>query len=469
MKRITCEMCGSTDLLKKDGLFECQSCGTKYTVEEAKKMMVEGTVQVEGTVKIDSTNKINNLIKNAKILYKDDKTKEAYNLFGEVLNIDTENYIAIAYRGLCSAWETTVSSPKLLDAIKGVARSFEIAEKELGLTEKYVEFIKEIMDETHKIIIACMNLYDNHYTNALNRSNEQLKELQNSLSRSGLYADTHWYAKRANEEKRILDNSVDNAVTGIHMTLTAANILFIKVNNNRTRPLLSSKDLEKIKEYIQETMIVPKKYLKLDIEQCKVSLGMLIKIEDDIKKKEQEEREAFFKQHPERKKELDEILEKCGKESKENEKKLIANKKRLDEITEIIETKTRNFKEDIKKLEKENKNFEDKIDSLGMFKIKEKRTLYDKIDENNKTIEDLKSKIDKTEKMINKEHEKEIIEINKITKECKRESRRIAKVLEETSIELFGESDIHTYECENCGAILAEHDKVCPECGIEFE
>ena len=76
MKRITCEMCGSTDLVKKDGLFECQSCGTKYSVEEAKKMMVEGTVNVEGTVKIDDTNKINNLIKNAKTLFKDGKTEE---------------------------------------------------------------------------------------------------------------------------------------------------------------------------------------------------------------------------------------------------------------------------------------------------------------------------------------------------------------------------------------------------------
>ena len=41
MKRLVCEMCGSNDLLKKDGVFECQSCGTKYTVEEAKKMMVK--------------------------------------------------------------------------------------------------------------------------------------------------------------------------------------------------------------------------------------------------------------------------------------------------------------------------------------------------------------------------------------------------------------------------------------------
>lgn len=37
MKQLTCEMCGSTDLIKQDGVFICQSCGTKYSIEEAKK------------------------------------------------------------------------------------------------------------------------------------------------------------------------------------------------------------------------------------------------------------------------------------------------------------------------------------------------------------------------------------------------------------------------------------------------
>lgn len=53
MKQLTCEMCGSADLVKQDGLFVCQNCGCKYSVEEAKKMMVEGTVEVTGTVAID--------------------------------------------------------------------------------------------------------------------------------------------------------------------------------------------------------------------------------------------------------------------------------------------------------------------------------------------------------------------------------------------------------------------------------
>lgn len=37
MRQLTCEMCGGTDLVKDGGVFICQTCGCKYTVEEAKK------------------------------------------------------------------------------------------------------------------------------------------------------------------------------------------------------------------------------------------------------------------------------------------------------------------------------------------------------------------------------------------------------------------------------------------------
>ena len=40
MKQLTCEICGSTDLIKQDGLFVYQTCGCKYSVEEAKKIMI---------------------------------------------------------------------------------------------------------------------------------------------------------------------------------------------------------------------------------------------------------------------------------------------------------------------------------------------------------------------------------------------------------------------------------------------
>lgn len=46
MQAIKCELCGSNQLIKKDGFFQCEHCGTKYTLEEAKKLIVSGTVEV---------------------------------------------------------------------------------------------------------------------------------------------------------------------------------------------------------------------------------------------------------------------------------------------------------------------------------------------------------------------------------------------------------------------------------------
>lgn len=59
MKAIKCELCGSGDLIKENGVFVCQHCGTKYSLEEARKLLVEisGSVDVQGTVKIDKDTK----------------------------------------------------------------------------------------------------------------------------------------------------------------------------------------------------------------------------------------------------------------------------------------------------------------------------------------------------------------------------------------------------------------------------
>ena len=51
MKAIVCELCGSNELIKTDSVFVCQHCGTKYSLEEAKKLLVEITEPV--TVKIE--------------------------------------------------------------------------------------------------------------------------------------------------------------------------------------------------------------------------------------------------------------------------------------------------------------------------------------------------------------------------------------------------------------------------------
>ena len=47
MAQPVCELCGSRDFAKQDGMFVCEGCGTKYTTEEARRLMMEPVVRDE--------------------------------------------------------------------------------------------------------------------------------------------------------------------------------------------------------------------------------------------------------------------------------------------------------------------------------------------------------------------------------------------------------------------------------------
>lgn len=101
MKQLTCEMCGSTDLMKQGGVFVCQACGCKYSVEEAKKMMIEGKVDVSGsTVKVDTTAELSNLYQIARRAKSDNDGEKAIRYYDMVLMKDPaswEAYFFLAY------------------------------------------------------------------------------------------------------------------------------------------------------------------------------------------------------------------------------------------------------------------------------------------------------------------------------------------------------------------------------------
>ncbi len=67
MKAIKCEMCGGNQLVKADGFYTCQSCGTRYTTEEAQKLIVEAHIDISGsTVKIDHDSEVEQSLRYAR-------------------------------------------------------------------------------------------------------------------------------------------------------------------------------------------------------------------------------------------------------------------------------------------------------------------------------------------------------------------------------------------------------------------
>lgn len=101
MKKIYCEMCGSSDLIKNEGLFVCQNCGCRYSPEDAKKLYVDGIVSIEGKVKIDSGEIVERLMKSAKMAYNSGYYEESLNFYNRVLEQDPNNDEALFYKGLC--------------------------------------------------------------------------------------------------------------------------------------------------------------------------------------------------------------------------------------------------------------------------------------------------------------------------------------------------------------------------------
>ena len=139
MKQLTCEMCGGTDLMKQDGAFVCQNCGMKYSVEEAKKMMIEGTVDVQGTVKVDNTAFVQKYLANARRAKDKEDWPETEKYYNMVEQNDPTNIEAIFYSAFAR--------------IKSALLEAETAEKRRGvfnILTKCVSVIDDNYDKTNE-------------------------------------------------------------------------------------------------------------------------------------------------------------------------------------------------------------------------------------------------------------------------------------------------------------------------------
>lgn len=166
MKALQCEMCGSQDLVKDGGVFVCQSCGTKYTVEEAKKMMVEGTVDVKGTVKVDTSDELKNLYEIARRAKDDHNDENALKYYDMIMVKDPKsweaNFYVVYYQTMtCKIAQIANAAFKLEHCLDSVCT---LVKDTITDKEERVKAMNEIF--VHSTVAAGMlsNAAHNHYT-----------------------------------------------------------------------------------------------------------------------------------------------------------------------------------------------------------------------------------------------------------------------------------------------------------------
>lgn len=173
MKPLTCEMCGSTNLLKQDGVFVCQSCGTKYSVEEAKKMMVEGTVAVEGTVKIDTSSELKNLYEIARRAKDMENAENAEKYYDMILVKDPTsweaNFYVVYYRAMkCKIAEIWSAANSLVNSIPSI---FELVDKHVPEEERV-----SILNELYARYLGIASMLNSAATSHFNGIDAQIRD-----------------------------------------------------------------------------------------------------------------------------------------------------------------------------------------------------------------------------------------------------------------------------------------------------
>ena len=168
-------MCGSNDLLKQDGVFVCQHCGCKYSIEEAKKMMIEGTVDVSGsTVKVDNVSLVEGYLENARRARRKENWAEAEKYYDLVEQYSPQNIEAIFYSSYCQFRETIMEG--LSDRF---IRAAEVLKKTVSVIDDYYDAESEnIPFELISAIVDDIYLLAHAQENKLNKGQVAYMEIK---------------------------------------------------------------------------------------------------------------------------------------------------------------------------------------------------------------------------------------------------------------------------------------------------
>lgn len=149
MKQIVCEMCEGTEFLKDDGMFVCQNCGTKYSLEEAKKLMVEVSESTPAAP-AEESQKIANLRKLAERAKEDGDSEMAAKYFEQLLLECPDDWKARFYTTYYAAHNIKIAqigsaANKVSGVIGPTFQMIKDSENEIDCAAAYISLTADVI------------------------------------------------------------------------------------------------------------------------------------------------------------------------------------------------------------------------------------------------------------------------------------------------------------------------------------
>lgn len=384
MKRLTCEMCGSTDLIKQDGVFVCQTCGCKYSIEEAKKMMVEGTVDVSGsTVKVDNERKIENLRTLADRAKAEGDTETAAKYFEELLKEDPNNWEANFYTIYYAAHNIKIA--QIGSAANRVSNSIDTV---FGLIKETLATQEEQNAAKEEVAGAVLNFASYLIPNATNHLGDSLESMHEALENWMVPIGLMCLHLGDSVIKYFEDYEMAEKIYGVvcnfkgMLSEVESGRQILNIANQRLEPMVEAREKKEREE--KEAIAAAAKKRTEEYWACHT---------EERQQLETEKRDLL-----ENRKYLNSQIEEL--------------RKKLDAIPSI------SMRDEKQKMMNELKG---QLKSLGFFKGKEKKNLQSRIDELGHEMEQLTVSIENEKSSI---HHK----INEITDEIKKVDKRVGEI-----------------------------------------
>ena len=199
MQAIRCEICGSLDIVKKDGFFVCQYCGARYSAEEARRLL--------GTVRIDRSEDIENCLTLGRRAISEGNYPKAEEYYELVLRNQPDNLEAMYYNPFCSAMKADLT--ELESAAGAFRRSLRslfdtVRQQEDG--EKYIPtFLELVYENTFFFCKKKYRLAVEAYPSAL--KDPSMVEYTNAVSRGMTEIAEVYYFLEDTVTERFPENS----------------------------------------------------------------------------------------------------------------------------------------------------------------------------------------------------------------------------------------------------------------------
>lgn len=194
MKAIVCEMCDGRNLIKEAGFYVCQNCGTKYSVEEAKKLVVE----ISGPVQVDKTADLSNLKSLAVQSVNNKDYEKAQSYYEQILLIEPNNWEASFLSAVLNVANNPSKKSDLSIINKYAKSSLSIVRTQYNQAD-HIQLINFILQWINVLEVAKYNSIlerfvelcnsSSNYLNLMQKCNDYANEFENlssMLERLGL-------------------------------------------------------------------------------------------------------------------------------------------------------------------------------------------------------------------------------------------------------------------------------------------